>query len=189
MRPMNGDTNLQEIVRNIVNINNIDVIIETGTHVGWSTGFFSSLVPKVITTEISEKWQSEAKKNLVDYTNIEFILGDSAAKLPDIINPLIGKRVLFFLDSHFNNDKSLDRELEVIKNSKVIPYILIHDFKVPNRPDLGYDTWDGHEYSFESFEPLVESVYRAMKFKGYKHYYNNTSEYGQRGCLILEPVI
>jgi len=189
MKPLNGDSNLQNIVKKIVETNNIEVIVETGTHMGWSTGFFSDLVKNVITTEINETWQTQAKQSLQDKSNIEFILGDSATSLNNILNKLDNKRVLFFLDSHFNNDKSLDRELEAIKNSKVEPYILIHDFKVPERVDLGYDSWDGHEYSFDNFKNMIESLYKSKGYKGYKLCYNDMSAYGQRGCIMLEPVV
>ena len=189
MNPLNGDIVLQNMVKDIVKNNSIDVIIETGTHVGWSTGFFSDLVPNVITTEISKEWQDKAKLALNTKTNIEFLLGDSASTLKDALPKLDGKRVLYFLDSHFNNDLSLDRELKLIEESKTIPYIMIHDFKVPNRPDLGYDSWDGKVYGIESFKSQIEQVYKSHGCRGYQISYNSNSESGQRGCVITEPII
>lgn len=188
MNPLNGDTHLQTIVKKLVETHKIETIVETGTHLGSSTGFFSDLVKRVITTEINEKWQIAARTRLHDKSNIRFILGDSATTLGTILPSLGDEKVLFFLDSHFNNDKSLDRELKIIEESKVCPYILIHDFKVPNRPDLGYDSWDGQEYCFESFQTMLASIYRVRKCKGYKYMYNSDSAYGQRGCLIVSPV-
>lgn len=186
-RALNGDTVLQDMVRNLVKSADIQVIVETGTHVGWSTGFFSDLVPSVITTEISEKWQAEAKALLSGRGNIHFATGDSASYLEERLPSLGSQRVLFFLDSHFNNDMSLERELRAIRDSKVIPYILIHDFMVPGRNDLGYDSWDGKEYRLESFEKIIRDIYLSRGYSGYKGYYNVGSARGQRGCIILEP--
>lgn len=189
MNPLNGDINLQNIIKELVSINNIEVIIETGTHRGWSTGFFAKIAKQVITTEINPEWLAIAKENLKDNSNIEFVLGDSATVLKDILAKFGNKKVLLFLDSHFNNDLSLDRELALIKESDILPYILIHDFKVPNRQDLGYDTWDGHEYSIESFINVIENIYHKNGIKGYQYKYNQESDIGQRGCIIVEPII
>jgi len=82
---------------------------------------------------------------------------------------------------------ALDRELKVISESKVIPYIVIHDFQVPNRlgkGDLGYDSWDGNVYNLQNIERLIKNIYP----KGYNFYYNQESAKGQRGCIFIEPI-
>jgi len=184
-KALNGDNIVQKMVQKVIEDNNIETIIETGTHVGHSTFFFSKLVKNVITTEISEDWLNKAKDYLKDLTNIQFFMGDSADILSKELYRLDYKNVFFFLDAHFNNDLALDRELNTIAKSNVIPYIMIHDFKVPNRKDLGYDKWDCKEYSLLNIEHMIKEIYPS----GYKTYYNQESEKGQRGCIIIEPLI
>jgi len=181
---LNGDIVVQKIVQKIVQENNIETIMETGTHVGHSTAFFSKLAKNVITTEIDEGWLNEAKNNLKDATNIQFFMGDSATILAEELTKLENKKVFLFLDAHFNNDLALDRELKAIAESKVIPYIMVHDFQVPDRKGLGYDGWDGKDYNLENIKHMVEEVYP----EGYNFYYNQESVDGQRGCIVIEPI-
>ena len=180
---LNSDVVVQKIVQKIVEENNIETIIETGTHIGHSTCFFSRLAKNVITTEINEGWLSQAKNNLKDSVNIRFFLGDSATILKEELSKLDGKKVFLFLDAHFNNDLALDRELKAIAESKIVPYIMIHDFQVPGRKDLGYDGWDGKDYNLQNIEHMIKDIYP----KGYNFYYNQESVSGQRGCVVIEP--
>jgi len=182
-KALNGDAVVQRMAREVIDKNGIDTVIETGTHIGHSTCFFAKLVKNVITTEIKEEWLKKAKDYLKNFTNIQFFMGDSATILKEELTKLDNKKVLLFLDAHFNNDLALDRELKVIAESKVIPYIMIHDFKVPNRRDLGYDRWDGKDYSLQNIEPLIKNIYP----RGYSFYYNQRSVSGQRGCIFIEP--
>ena len=181
---LNGDFVVQDMVSDIVKDNGIETVIETGTHTGLSTAFFSEIVKNVITTEINPDWLAQAKNSLKDRDNIKFFQGDSAEILKQELPKLKGQKILFFLDAHFNNDMALDRELESIANSEVVPYIMIHDFQVPSRPDLDYDGWDGKTYNLENLKHLVKKIYP----NGYKHYYNEKSARAQRGCVFLEPI-
>lgn len=182
---LNGDMVVQDIVRKIVDENNIGTIVETGTHIGHSTYFFGGLGKNVITTEINEGWLNQAKKHLAGFTNVQFFLGDSATLMSEELKKLNDEKVFFFLDAHFNNDLALDRELKAIAESKVVPYIMIHDFKVPNRSDLGYDGWDGKEYSLENIKHMIDEIYP----KGYSYYYNEESALNQRGCIVISPAV
>jgi len=180
---LNGDVVVQKIVQDVVRKNNIETIIETGTHVGHSTFFFSKTAKNVITMEINGTWLKQAKNYLNGLTNIQFFMGDSATILKEELAKLGNNKVLFFLDAHFNNDLALDRELKAIAESKIVPYILIHDFKVPDRKDLGYDGWDGKDYSLPNIEHMIKDIYP----QGYNFYYNQKSPSGQRGCIVIEP--
>jgi len=182
-KALNSDIVVQKMVKKVIEDNDIEYVVETGTHVGHSTKFFSGISKNVITTEIKEEWLNQAKDYLKELTNIQFFLGDSAIILKEELAKLSNKKVFLFLDAHFNNDLALDRELKAISESKVIPYIMIHDFKVPSRKDLDYDGWDGKEYSFENLEHLIKDIYP----KGYRFYYNDESDIRQRGCIIIEP--
>jgi hypothetical protein len=180
---LNGDIVVQKMIQKMVVENNIETVMETGTHIGHSTAFFGKLVKNVITIEINADWLSKAKNYLKDLINIRFFMGDSATVLKEELTKLNGEKVFLFLDAHFNNDLALDRELKAIAESKVIPYIMIHDFKVPNRKDLGFDTWDGKAYSLQNIEHMIKDIYP----QGYNFYYNQESVSGQRGCIIIEP--
>jgi len=182
-KALNSDIVVQKMVYKVIKDNDIEYVIETGTHVGHSTKFFSGIAKNVITTEIKEEWLNQAKDYLKGLINIKFCLGDSATILKEELSKLGNDKVFLFLDAHFNNDLALDRELQAIAESNVVPYIMIHDFKVPSREDLDYDGWDGKEYSLENLEHLIKDIYP----EGYHFYYNDESDIRQRGCIIIEP--
>jgi len=181
-----GDTRLAELMSNFIRSNNVELIIETGTSVGYTTEFFARHNIPVIGTEIGREVFDEAVERLKQYNNVKLLFGDSTDSLKDILPQYRNKRVFFFLDSHFGDDLSLNRELDLIDDSGIIPYITIHDFKVPNTT-LGYDKWDKMEYDFETFKPYFDKVYK--KFKGYRYTYNDDSAVGaRRGCIFLRPL-
>lgn len=181
-----GDTKLAEITTTFINQNNIDLIVETGTSVGYTTEFFARFNIPVVGTEIGNEVYTEATQRLNAYPHVKVILGDSTDTLKNILPPYKNKRVFFFLDSHFGDDLSLNRELDVIDDTGVIPFISIHDFKVPDTT-LGYDKWDSMEYDFETFKPYFDKIYK--KFKGYKYSYNDDSALGaRRGCIFIRPL-
>lgn len=181
-----GDYKLAELMSNFIRSNNIELIIETGTSVGYTTEFFAKHNIPVIGTEIGSEVYHEAVERLKPYSHAKIILGDSTDNLKQILPTFKGKRVFFFLDSHFGDDLSLNRELDLIDESEVVPFITIHDFKVPDTT-LGYDKWDKLEYDFETFKPYFDKVYK--KFKGYKYFYNDDTAAGvRRGCIFLRPL-
>lgn len=182
----NEDTQLEALMTTFIVDNDVDVIVETGTYHGHSTEFFAKLGKTVIATEISEENAKITKARVQDYKNVKLYLGDSTAALKEALPEYTGKKIFFFLDSHDQNDLSLQRELDFINSIDIIPYITIHDFFVPGTT-LGYDHWDGCIYDFDTFKPYFDKIYK--RFKGYKYDYNDDTAVGsRRGCIFVKPL-
>jgi hypothetical protein len=74
--------------------------VETGTYTGDSSRFLSTLVDDVWTIELSPTLHAKAIERHGDVPGIHFLLGDSAARLPEIVAELRGP-VLYWLDAHW----------------------------------------------------------------------------------------
>lgn len=110
----------------------IDSFVETGTFHGDAARFAAKLFPRVVTIEIKREYQEQAILQSPG-TNIEFLLGDSASLLPDVVASLTGP-ALFWLDGHagagFYADEDncpLLSELRAIGTSPHPHVILIDD--------------------------------------------------------------
>jgi hypothetical protein len=93
------------------------------------------------------------------------------------------KKVLLFLDAHWEASCPLLDELAAIAESGMKPIIAIHDFKVPNK-DFGFDSYNGQDYTWDWIAPSIEKIYG----KDFKHYYNTVAEGAKRGCVFIEPI-
>lgn len=184
--PFNNDFHLQEMMSKFIDESRVELLIETGTYKGDTTKFLATFNKPVITTELVEELYNEACIDIKEYTNIKALLGDSTTLLKPLL-PTNGERVFFFLDSHGANDRSLDRELDLIAESNITPFITIHDFVVPGTT-LGYDSHDGQAYCFESFKDRFNKIYK--RFGGYIYHYNDDTAVGsRRGCIFLKPIL
>lgn len=182
----NEDTILQETFLKLVERTRPDMIIETGTHQADTTEFLASFNIPVVTTEIDYKFYNLSKKRLEYLNNVVQLLGDSADQLSKILdNTLMDKKIIMFLDSHFNNDQVLERELELFVKLTIKPIIIIHDFYVPGK-DFGYDTWDGHRYDFDFYKSYFDNIYGM---NGYSYKFNDDAVGKRRGVIIVEPLI
>jgi len=96
-------------------------------------------------------------------------------------------RALIFLDAHWGENCPLQKELEVIADrSKKKPIIAIHDFKIPGKPEYGYDSYQGQDFTFEWLEPWFDLIYGKGQ---YEHFYNTgiVEESAKRGIIFLVP--
>jgi cephalosporin hydroxylase len=179
-----NDRKLIDAFKTIFEEYNPDIIVETGTFKGSTTSYFASFGVPVITTEINPDFQAEAKEKYKHINNITFWTGDSAEQISNNINLIQDKKIIFFLDAHWQNDKALERELAVISKLSIKPFIIIHDFQVPNT-SLGYDTYADSTYSYDFFKSYIDNIYGI---DSYVYYYNDdTAEGGKRGVIFLSP--
>jgi hypothetical protein len=183
-KAFNEDIHLQQTFIDLVKKHEPDLILETGTFKADTTEFFCSFNLPVITTELVSVYFEESKIKLQNQTNVKLFLGDSAVSLQQNFSLIQDKKIVAFLDSHFNNDKVLERELELFKHLEKKPILIIHDFYVPGT-DLGYDTWDGHRYDYEFYKSYFDGLYGV---NGYVHSYNSEATGARRGVIIVEPV-
>ncbi|WP_424100578.1 hypothetical protein [Moorena producens] len=175
-----GDLYIEEEIKKLVHKLEIKTIIETGTFLGGTTKKLAQIADKVYTIEIDTENIPEATEFLKDSTNVTVMEGSSPELLRDLLK-LDNGNVLFFLDAHSHIYTPLLDELKAIAETGIKPVIVIHDWKVPNRPDLGYDSYNGQDYTFEWIKPSIEAIYG----NDYIYYYNDKAEGGKRGVIYI----
>jgi len=182
--PFNADTFVADCFLGLKIAFEIDTIVETGTCLGYSTEWMAKNYKNVITLEVVDKYFTIAKTNrLLKHKNVKMVLGSSATMLYDLIKGLTDK-TMFFLDAHWQNSCPLKEELAQIAKAKLRPVIAIHDFKVPNRDDLGFDSYNGQEFTYEWLKPDFDKVYGVGK---YTHFYNKETAGAKRGVIYVVP--
>lgn len=165
--PFNGNPDFGDYVKMWVDRFQVRGIIETGTFLGSTTGFFAALPAlQVHSIEIQPDYLDRARKRLAVAAapHLHLHLGDSRTILPVILQSLAGSGfLLFYLDAHWNDEYvPLFTELEII--AKHVPnecLIVIDDMQVPDRPDIPYDSFQGRPFSLELVEPYLAAVFPA----------------------------
>lgn len=192
LKGFEGDGIMLNKCKSIVEDNNIKTVIETGTFLGGTTKVMSEWADKVYSIEINRPNFDKASKYLSDTKNVSLLFGNSDTELDKLLGSLfplktekfLGKKyepVFFFLDAHFYDYNPLLSELRVISKYHLNPFIAIHDFKVPNHPELGFDSYAGQDYDFDWIKKGVEQVYGSS----YKVEYNSDAEGAKRGIIYL----
>ena len=159
----NNDSVVSDTVVTLVKDLDIDCIIETGTFLGTTTAFLSETFPNkdIYTIEVMPKTYEKAKENLQPYTNIKMFLGSSDEVLEDLLPKLKGKRILFYLDAHWEKYWPLLDEFEAIrKTAKDSCCIVIDDFKVPYR-QFQYDVYEEQPLDVDYIQEKMNEVYTA----------------------------
>lgn len=182
--PFNGDTYLEKHFLDLKEKFGITRVIETGTFHGFTTKWLSENFQYVTTIESNISYISEIKKNIAGKENVDFRIGDSSQDLKAAIlaNP---NDLLIFLDAHWAKNPVL-RELDQIAECRIRPVIAIHDFQVPDHPELGFDEYPNEKivYNWEWIAPRIEVIYGV---DGYEKFYNSEATGAMRGCLFIIP--
>lgn len=181
---LNGDHYACKEFLKLRDMHNIKTLVELGSCVFGSTKWFAENFEKVITVEINEQFRQIGLQRAAACTNIVSYLGDSVDNLPIMLEGCDDK-TLIFIDSHWQ-ELPLLKELEIIKESGLKPYIVVHDCFVPNEANLGYDTYAGVDISFATMQPYLDSIYGA---DGYDYHYNTdeTATEVKRGIIYIYP--
>lgn len=185
-RPLNNDTFAAEEFIKLRDKFNIDTVIELGSCVGGTTNWLAKSFREVHTIEIEQRFQEFAKQRCAEHGNIKFHLGSTVDVLAGILSEYRGKPVLLFVDSHWGDHFPLFDELDIIRDSGVIPIIIVHDCKVPGEPALGYDSYKGVDISYDQMEFHLNSIYGKGKFD---HHYNSDAKSTdvKRGIIYIYP--
>jgi predicted O-methyltransferase YrrM len=184
-----GDDIIGEKLRSLIDRWKINWVIETGTFLGGTAKRLASMCEMVSTIEINDSFYLRAKNHLRDIENVTMFYGDSIAILPQMLSVTLDKNILFFLDDHWEKHLPLLAELEIInefkgKHGNIV--IAIHDFKVPGRPDLGFDTYGNVTLDWPYIEAGIEKIYGK---DGYLIEYNNKARGAQRGIIYITPCV
>ncbi|MFB2983284.1 hypothetical protein [Microseira sp. BLCC-F43] len=175
-----GDSYIEEEIKKLVQKFEIKTIIETGTFLGGTTKKLAQIANQVYTIEVDSENIPEATEFLKDSTNVTVKEGSSSEILRDLLKRDHGN-TLFYLDAHSHIDTPLLDELKAIAEAEIKPVVVIHDWKIPDRPDLGYDSYNGQDYTFEWIKPSIEAIYG----NDYAYYYNNQAEGAKRGVIYI----
>jgi predicted O-methyltransferase YrrM len=179
-----GDTILKETITSLVRDNDITCIIETGTFMGSTTLQFARIAEQVFTCESNLAFHTEAFPKFADKPNITSVLEGTVDALPKFLQQAKGNTLLF-LDAHWGENNPLLRELEIIKEASIKPIIVIHDFKVPDHPELGFDTYNGQDYEWAWIQNSINEIYGA---DGYEYFYNSEAVGAKRGVIFIKPI-
>lgn len=181
-----GDIYLKQKFAEIIKQHKITWIIETGTYLGSTTAHLCSMCPRVDTVEVNEQHYKVAVDYLRDRKNVTLHLGNSPQVLATLIPPRSGKRsaLFVFLDAHWGQYNPLLDELAVIATSKYKPVIAIHDFKVPNNPELEYDVYKDFRYEWQTIHASVDKIYGPGN---YHVEYNTQATGAKRGVIFIYP--
>ncbi len=179
-----NDSFARDKMKSLIFDNGVTVVIETGTYLGSTTKQFAQWCDKVYTIEINEENYIKARKNLKG-TNVKQFLGSSDVVLDDLLHDIDkNENVFFFLDAHWNDYNPLLNELAIIAKHGLKPWISVHDFKVPDHPELGYDTYGTIVYEWDWIKRSVENIYGK---DGYTVEYNSEATGAKRGIIYLQP--
>lgn len=186
-----GDMILKAEFKKLIEKHNINIIFETGSYLGHTTRQLANIyeVEWVYTFESNPHYYQETHKNINEpeneCENVTNVLGDSSELMGKYIMRCdADDNVLFFLDAHWNANNPLLQELDIIATAKLRPVIIVHDFKVPDHPELGFDTYNGQDYEWSWIEQSIENIYGK---DGYTYYYNSEAEGAKRGVIFIEP--
>ena len=140
---MNGQTARLEIVRSIIEKCEIEQIIETGTHRGTTTEWFSQFGLPVFSAELLSRFAAFARRRVAGRTNVHIENFDSIEALNRWSNipGIASKRTLFYLDAHWQKHLPLCEELKLIDRNFKFWVVVIDDFRVPLDDDYGFDDY------------------------------------------------
>ena len=181
--PFEGDTFIPLEILSLKSKFKLKHFIETGTQYGATTEFLSDYFKGGInfTIEADEDYFVKAAERL-EHSEVALILDRSEVALGHL-KPI--ENTLFFLDAHgcATGGCPLKEELSIIADYKLKnKVIVIHDFKVPNYPDFGFDTYD-FELNFEEIEKQLKQVYP----EGFNYHYNSQANGAKRGIIYIYP--
>jgi hypothetical protein len=185
--PFNNDSFVQAEFLKIKDKFKITDVIELGTCVGGTAKWFAENFSKVQTVEINSQFRDIALERTKGFDNIISYLGNSVDVLSTMLSK-VNSNCIMYADSHWQDFFPLFDELKLIQLSGLKPVIVIHDCKVPNEPNLGYDSYKGVDICFEAVQEYLDLIYGV---DGYDYYYNSdaTATEIKRGLIYITPKI
>lgn len=191
--PFNGDTFVCNEFLRLKKLFDINVAVETGSCLYSTTKWLGENFDNVYTVEINADFAKYGSHKVLDMNNVNHTVGMSSINfIKEVLSEAISDsdRCLYFLDAHWGNECPLLGELEGISKIKTHqkPVIIIHDFKVPDEPNLGFDDIHGQPFEYGWIKPYLEAIYGLG---GYDYYYNNdsTSTEIKRGLIYIVPKV
>jgi hypothetical protein len=181
---LNDQDRRKEVFSEIISALKPDGIIETGTNLGFSTGYFAAKTGlPVFSCEIDPMRFNLSKKLLMPYFNsIQLYNNNSVNFLKEF--PADPKSVYFFyLDAHWYDFLPLKQEIEIISARWEEFVIMVDDFKVEGDSGYGYDDYGSvGTLTLEYIRNLVKRLSLEVYFPTFP----SSQETGfKRGYIIL----
>ena len=178
------DTKFKNRLSEIIAERGIKTVVETGIDKGGSTRLFSEMAEKVIGID-NVRDRVDALQAIVNedgLTNVSLLCMNS----PDGIKALVAggldvSTTLFLLDAHWQKYWPLKDEIRAIPRGQGV--LVMHDARVPGRPNLGVDEYDGQELSYE----YLKDVLTDWSPEHTVEYNDDTAEFPRRGVMYVYP--
>lgn len=196
LEPFNKDCILHAEVARLIGKWGISVAFETGTHIGDTAIALSLLCEQVHTVEISKHQRAIALSRYDEYRwfrlrteaqvprNVHYHLGSSPDVILQVAPGLAEQRLLFYLDAHWGKYWPLQDELKAIHAcTSIAPVLVIHDFCVPGRLDLGFDRYGGQKLDMDYVAEKLHLIYADKCQVSF----NAFALGARRGALFVEP--
>ena len=184
----NGLAGRKRIFEELLKKYRFSCIIETGTHVGETTGYLAvaSNLP-VYSSEINPNMYSLARMRLKNISGIYLHKSDSREFIKELSNnpEMVRNETFFYLDAHWRKDCPLVEEIEQIASRWEKFVIMVDDFQVPGDDGYGYDRYSAFRKMNFS---LIRSITKKHKLRAFFPNIPSSEESVQpkpRGFVIL----
>jgi hypothetical protein len=158
----NNDSIILDSILLLIKTFDIDYIIETGSGKGCTTECLAINCPTIHidTIENNNERYSYTSARLAPYKNVRCLMGSSDVILNNIVTEIKSKRILFYLDAHWEGEQCpLHNELQYIsEHFKDNCCIVIDDFQVPNR-NFHYDSYSYYSLSLKYILADIYKIY------------------------------
>jgi hypothetical protein len=164
-----------------------NVFIETGSYVGITAFHVGKNYPSidVFSCDIDAKVLKIARENCIRNRNI--MLNTLAS--PEFLYKLFkdncrleDKTITCWLDAHWYDYWPLKEEIAFLTSRIKKGFIMIDDFKVPGRPEFGFDVYNSNECSFDYIKDALDIA------KAYKLIYPAYSKDEVEPRIDLQPL-
>lgn len=147
---LNGAVEMYPFFQDLRNSCGAESLIETGTWAGESAAAFSTIFPSVHTIELDKTRFALSQKRLATFSNVSCHFGHSPQVLHTLLPALKGEKIVAYLDAHGSGLSAwplLFELRELAKTHRNNVCVVIDDFQVPGRPDIPFDSYEGHSCS------------------------------------------
>jgi len=164
--------------------------VETGTESGSTLGYVARMYPHLVceSCETDRGTFEAAQNHLQNHSNVGIWNTHSTEFLQYLPARL---STIFWLDAHSHGwGCSLGSEVSIILSRWNSGYILLDDFEVPNRPELGFDWYESYgklnmETVLNDITPELQPRITGIYYPNYPPSPPGTTIFGNRGwCLI-----
>ena len=191
IQPFNGQAVRWNTISAISRKFDASVAIETGTFLGSSTPYLSSLVfGKTYSIEINQETFRKTSRRFREnhsHLDIELVLGDSAIEIRNILKKLDPNttRIIAYLDAHWLDAIPTSDELLALTQWGGAWVAIVDDFKVPNDDGYGFDFYGStiigadvvpKGCGISIFVPRVSSDLETNAKRGTGYLFNNKSK-------------